>query len=440
PFITAVVVVGCYYLAWDMVTIWYMALCGIAVLLLLKDVTPLISLFLFMNIMISWKNSPSEVAGNSDYYFQPTVLVQLGILIGAYAAVAIFKVILSIKNKQLKPTPTLWGLCAFALAMILNGIFSQAYNAMNAVYGLFMAFFFLVIFALGSGNIKVEKSTFEKIAWAFIALSLCLILELMVAYLTYDGLFVDGRVDRVKLMFGWGVYNTMGMLLTISLPSAAYLAIRHKYGWIFTAYLMVLLACAYLTLSRQAILCGSVVFFLCVIAIFVKGKNEVAHGGIMLAGMIVAIILTKQYSDVINQTLESLSDNFFSGSGRIDLYKLGFSYFMEKPLFGVGFYVPVEQDPGFTGLDIIPRMYHNTVIQLLATGGVVAFATYVIHRAHTVISYAKNPTFERTYVALTIAALLMLNLLDNHLFYILPTLVYSMLVAVLVNSENAKTD
>lgn len=435
PFITALIVVACYYLSWDMVTIWYIGLCGMAILLLLDDITPIISLFLFMNIMISWKNSPSPVAGNSQYYFHPAVLAQIGIIIAVYVLIAIFKVVLSVKKGNFRLTPTFWGLCAFAFTMIVSGAFARGYTAMNLVYGLFMAFFFLFVFVLGSTNIKVNGQTFEKIAWGFIALSVCLIIELIVAYATYDGLIVDGRIIRGKLMFGWGVYNTMGMLFTISLPSAAYLAIKYNHGWVFTAYLAIIMLFTYLTFSRQAMLCGTIVFFLCVVAIFLKGKNDVAHGAVLLIWFVVVAILSKVFSGVINATLTNISENFFGGSGRIDLWKLGLEYFVKNPVFGVGFFAPVEGDPGSTGLEIIPRMYHNTLIQVLATGGAVALIAYLVHRAQTVISYFKNPTFDRTYVAFTIGALLVLSLLDNHMFYILPTLVYSMLVAVLINSE-----
>ena len=53
----------------------------------------------------------------------------------------------------------------------------------------------------------------------------------------------------------------------------------------------------------------------------------------------------------------------------------------------------------------------------------------------TIISFFKNPTEDRFFVGLVIASLLILSLLDNHIFYILPTLVYSFMMSVLVNSE-----
>jgi hypothetical protein len=83
-------------------------------------------------------------------------------------------------------------------------------------------------------------------------------------------------------------------------------------------------------------------------------------------------------------------------------------------------------------------MYHDTLLQFLGACGAVGLFAYGVHRSQTVISYVKNITVERTYIALTILALLLVSLFDNHLFYIFPTLTYSMIVAVMVNSEKLK--
>ena len=75
----------------------------------------------------------------------------------------------------------------------------------------------------------------------------------------------------------------------------------------------------------------------------------------------------------------------------------------------------------------------------MAVGGLFAIVPYVIHRIHTVISFVKNPSQDRFFVGLTIFALLILSLLDNHIFYILPTIVYSFMTAVLINSEKSRS-
>ena len=439
---TAAFTLLCYYLGWDIVIIWYMALCGAAVLLLLKDVTPLITIFLFMNIMISVQHSPTNMGGQipDEYFFQTAIVAQIGVAIGIFAAAGVFRLVTAIKNRTLRYTPALGGLCLFAAAMLLNGIANDNYDPMNALYGFFMAFMFLGIFCIVIGNITIGKDTFMYIAWAFMAITFCMILELGVAYLTYDNLWVEGGLNREALHFGWGMYNTMGMLITISVPSAAYLSYRYRYGYFFTFYMIALTGVAYATMSRQAILCCTVVTAVCALLILIKGRHKLINGGIFLAALACGAGVAFIYRDIVKEVIDMLLKNFMSGSGRDELYELGMQAFNSSPIFGTGFYHDLKNDPGFIGLSIMPDMYHNTIVELLAVGGVFAFVTYVIHRAHTVISYVKNPTAERTFVAVSIFALLILSLLDNHIFYILPTLVYSTLVAVLIGSEDVKKD
>lgn len=437
PFVTAVVTVGCYYLGWDLVTIWYMALCGIAVVLLLDDVTPIVSLFLFMNIMISRQNSPSCTVGGSQFYFQPAVVIQIGILIGVYAAAVVYKTVQAIVKKRFRPTPAFGGFVLLACAMLLNGLLSARYTPMNAVYGLFLAFCFLGIFVFGSGNTKITGETFVNVAWAFVIFSFALVLELVVAY--FQPGVIDGEtINRGLLMFGWGVYNTLGMLILLCIPFTVYLAGKYKFGWLFTGWFFILLIAAVMSMSRQAMIGAIFAFVSCVICLIVNGRNRKINIAVCVAVLILVAAVLFSKREIVDNVTDMLFGNFLDGSGRAGIWKSGFREFLSHPIFGTGFYnVPLSDDIDTVGLDIIPLMYHNTFIQLLASGGVVAFCAYIVHRVHTVISYVKNPSAERTYLVLAIACMLITNLFDNHLFYILPTLVYSMLIVLLIKSEKA---
>ena len=440
PFVTAIVTLACYYLSLDMAIIWYMALCGAFILVFSRDASPLITLFLFMNIMISMKNTPTLAGGNqpSDYYFQTHIVVQIGVAIGLFGCAGVYRMIRAALRGQIKRTPTLFGLCAFAAAIMLNGLFSEGYTAMNVLYGFFMAFMFLGVYAICSGSAEAGEGTFSRIAWAFVALSVCLVIELAVAYATYDGLWLEsGGIERSKLYFGWGMYNTMGMLLTISMPAAAWLAVRHKFGNAFTAWLVVLEICVFVSLSRQAMLCGTAIFAVCVVWILLKtgGRARWINCGIFAAAAVGAAVALGVNRGMVDEVIAMLTNNFFSGSGRDGLYEQALNVFFANPVFGNGFYRDLANDPGFIGLSIMPDMYHNTVLELLAAGGLVAFVPYVVHRMHTVISFVKDPSENRFFVGLVMFALIILSLLDNHMFYILPTLVYSYMTAVLIKSE-----
>ncbi|MDE6850556.1 MAG: hypothetical protein K2J54_04435, partial [Clostridia bacterium] len=98
----------------------------------------------------------------------------------------------------------------------------------------------------------------------------------------------------------------------------------------------------------------------------------------------------------------------------------------------VGFFTPGDLSHS------IPRMCHNTVFQLLSSCGLVGLAVYVFHRVQTVISFINNVTAERTLIALTMCVLLLMSLLDNHLFYFITTIQYSILLSLLAVTEKKK--
>ncbi len=439
PFLTAAVVLTCYYLGWDLVIFYYIAAAGILMLLLLDDVSPIIGVFLFMNVMISRKNSPSSTVNASNYYSQTANVVQIIVIISLFVLAVFYRVVLTGAKRKFKPTPIFYGLCVLAVAFVMNGVASAEYDLKNLAYGVFMAFFFLVIFTLMKDNVTPSKATFERIAWAFIALSVLLLIELTVAYLKY-GVIKDGHFYRTKLMFGWGIYNTMGMLLVFCIPSAAYLAGKYKYGFPFTVYAFVLFVASFFSLSRQAMLGAAVIYPVCTVILLVKGKNMITNLLITAACLIACIVVLGLKQDVlldyIIKTFKALFvDGELNGNGRMEIYRAAVNNFKSAPVFGTGFFVEIPGAANFVGLSIIPARYHNTFLQMLGACGALGITAYGVHRVQTIICYFKNLTVERTLIALTVCSLLLVSLFDNHMFNLLPTLVYSSLIAVLVKSQ-----
>ncbi len=440
PFATAAVNVLCYYLGLDLVIIYYTAIVGTLILILCDDLSPLISLFLFMNIMISKQHSPSYLTGGSDYYFQTAVLAQVIVCISALVIAVFYRIVKLYLERKFKATPVFYGLCALAIAFVMNGMFSADYKPTDLMYGAFMAFFFLGIYVLMKDNIKPCKELYERIAFGFIALSAVLILELVIAYATTENIFVNGVVNRELIAFGWGMYNTYGMLIVLCIPAALFLAAKLKHGYLFTVYSLVLVAAAVLCMSRQSMLTAVIIFPICIIILLVKGKYRVQNliiCGVAIAGLIAILgVFHNKVGEYLKNIFANIEvDGELNGSSRTILWRTAFKNFISAPLFGTGFYVYLPQAAPMVGLDIIPLMYHNTFMQLLASCGIIGLLAYVVHRIQTIISFLKKITFERTYIAVTLLALLIISIVDNHMFYILPTLVYSSLLSVMVRSE-----
>ena len=66
PFAGAAVMILCYYLSLDIVAIYYIGITGALTLLLLDDVTPVISSFLFICVFSSMKNTPFILTGGGS--------------------------------------------------------------------------------------------------------------------------------------------------------------------------------------------------------------------------------------------------------------------------------------------------------------------------------------------------------------------------------------
>lgn len=445
PFLNAVMTLLCYYLGWDIVLIYYIVIAGSAIFILCDDLTPVISIFLFISIIVSAKNSPSifnaghDESAVSDYYFKPVIYIQIIILVALFICAGVYRLGLTIAKKKFTLNPNFFGLCAFCVTLLLNGIFSKNYDTKNIVFGLMLVFFFLGIYSLLKDNLTINKAFYEKLALAFFALSLVLILELFIAYITIDNLIVDGHINRDKLTFGWGIWNTMGMMLVLCIPAVTYLAIIKKYGFIYTLYSALLFVSVILSCSRQSIVGAFLIYPLCLIILLVKGKDRIANLSIIGCALVAGIILLIVFKDTVLQYFillfkQIVVNGELDGSGRTQLWREAARYFRNNPFFGSGFFVHFSYQ-GDSGLGFIPLMCHNTFLQILSSCGLIGLAAYTLHRAQSVVSFCKNMTVDRAFIAITILTILVLSLFDNHLFNIFPTIIYSSLIAVLYSSE-----
>lgn len=453
PLVTAAVAVLGYYTGLELLTVWYLSICGTAILIFCKDLSPIICVFLFINVIISVQHSPlAEV--NSPYLSQPAVSGQIIAAIFIICAAIVYRFVLSLVRKQFKITPMFWGLLAFSLALTFGGIFYSHYTYMSLIFGFGLGAVFLCVYVFMSANLKLDDAAFKRIAYYFLIWFAVVALELVVAYFITDGLIVDGKVSRGKLIFGWGTYNNMGVFTTMTIPAWFYFARKYdKWGTAFFVGALFNLGMCFLSMARQAMVMGIIVFIVGCVWLLIRdrGKKRIINaailGGLCLIGLIGVAVL----HDKVGTFFSSLMAGLKTGNGRTRLWEQGMDNFLRHPLLGIGFYDPcaLEVYPGgslpqvgYYSSDSLatsdPYMCHNTIIQILSASGLVGLIAYVVHRMHTVFSYADNPTDERTFVALTVGALLLLSLLGNHIFGVLLTLIYSALIAALGVSEKEK--
>ena len=437
PFLTAIVVTVCYYLSLDIVTILYLGITGTLVLLLLDDISPIVNVFLFVNVFISWENSPSSVRGNSDYYLTPQILVPtvtiVAILIGAF----IFRFVKVCRNKKFRITPMFFGLVLLAIALLLNGLLNKDYIIYNILFAGVLAFAFLGVYCLVKDNLSGDRACVLRVCYALVALGLTMTVMLAEIYITNENIFVDGIINRSEIRFGWGVYTHYGVF-TMCIPAAVYLAYAKKLGFIYTAISFIFVITTVLSCCRHAMVSVAIIYPVSALVLLFKGKYKITNLCILAACLIGTFVFMGIFEEQVIDFFKTVYDNIIvdgklNGSGRMELFRQALEDFKNFPVFGRGFYKFLGDSK--IGFAIPPlNMYHNTVLEMMGSCGAVGLIAYLFHRLQTVICYFRKVTVERTFIVLIILALLISSLLDRHVLAIAPTLTYSLLIAVLVKS------
>jgi O-antigen ligase len=276
--------------------------------------------------------------------------------------------------------------------------------------------------------------------------------EVLHLYATNNA-FVDGIIYRGNIYTGWGCYNNIGAIISMSIPFSFYFAAKKKRSSIFLLIACLLFGMVVLSGSRGSLAGAMYAFVACFIFTDFHGyyKKEYRTTALVLLCLVagVCLLFPHRIAGIFNQMpniahLES-GALIVNDSGRFEVYKQGWNIFLRYPIFGQTFY-PIEYELcsfsySETFNSFFPPRWHNTIIQLLASCGIVGIIAYGYHRISTFVLYAKKRTFTNTYIFHFMMTLLIMSLLDCHFFNVGPVLFYSIALAVMeFGKEDAKKE
>ena len=121
-------------------------------------------------------------------------------------------------------------------------------------------------------------------------------------------------------------------------------------------------------------------------------------------------------------------------SGRDKVYVNGVKQLLESPGFGGSFYPRAEYAP-FDWAELedfssfFPPRWHNTLVQIGASCGLVGLAAYAFHRYQTIRLLLTQRSDEKLFVTVSLTVLLAASMLDCHFFNVGPAMFYSMALA-----------
>lgn len=367
-------------------------------------------------------------------------MICLAVLIGA---ALLFRIIRDRRTFFRKKYTLLSGMLGLLGAYLLSGLGSPAYPD-SALKNIFFAFLqgsvIIVPYFLFSGGVNWRKARQDYFAWVGFGTGCLLLCQIFWIYCS-NHVVVDGVIRREQIYTGWGMHNNIGGLLAMMIPFAFYLAAKYRRGWIGTVAGSAFLVGVLLTCSRSSILAGTAIYLVCIFLMLhyarSRRNNTIALAAVIVAVLLAVLLFHKQILQLFSDLLKIGMDP----STRDEIYLEGLKLFGQYPVFGGSFYSPGytpwewSTAAGFTGF--FPPRWHNTVIQLLASCGVVGLGAYLLHRVQTLRLFLRNSTKEKTFIGCALLVLLAGSMFDCHFFNLGPVLFYSMGLAFAENSTDS---
>ncbi|MBQ7386689.1 MAG: O-antigen ligase family protein [Clostridia bacterium] len=410
------------------------------------DLSPLMPLFVFCYIVPSQANNPGKSEESVFYGASGIILLTLV----SVAVILVFARIANDKNMGFKRLFTKKrmlapGMFFLGAAYLVSGVTSAHYSEYalkNIAFALIQFASIFLLYFVFTATVNYNKFNMSYLASIGVLMGLVVAFELVYLYLN-GGIISDGVITREHIYTGWGVYNNLGAIIAMAIPFAFYFATRARVAtpWILTA--LVLLAAAILTCSRGTMVFGVPVFIACLVITLLRAESKtevrIVTAILLVGAAVTAIIFSDKLAELFSKVpglFETSGDEtVIMDNARFDFYANGLEAFKNNPIFGQTFY-PVGYDVfDFSEIDkfssFFPPRWHNTVIQILASCGIVGMVAYLVHRVSTVVLFIKKRGRATTFIAISILALLLMSLVDCHFFNVGPVLFYSIMLAVM---------
>lgn len=327
------------------------------------------------------------------------------------------------------------GMLLLGGAYLLSGLGTQQLQTVgsrNLVFALMQFGSVFLLYFLLTGAVRWDQAPKAYLSWTGVCVGYVLLAELINIFIT-NGVIVDGEIERSRIFTGWGHYNNIGALLAMMIPFPFFLTGKGKHSGIFYLTAIAFLIGLLFTCSRGSILVGVCTYLASYTISLINSRRARANIAIHTFTALLAVAVFCLFHENLIRLFHNLLDIGLDPSNRNDIYAAGIQQFLEHPLFGGTFY-PIEY-PLFswsTSADFVslfPPRWHNTIVQVLASCGIVGLVAYCRHRFQTLQLFFSHPSSQKAFVLISIATLLATSLLDCHMFNVGPVLFYSMALA-----------
>lgn len=417
--------------------------CGLYISILGDDYLPIMPMVVCSYIAPSIFNNPGR-SEDSIFYPKNGGIYLLSIFL--LFVVSVF--VRLIRDKELGGRNFLfakrrffWGMVALGGAYVLAGAFSGRYfehGLNNLVFALLQFISIFVCYWFFTGSVRWDRAPRDYFAWCGFAVGFVVLFEILNIYIVGDVVNSAGVIildpEKSAIFTGWGNANNIGCMLAMMVPFAFCLARGRRNGWIFCILGVVMTVGVFFTCSRASILGALFATICCFVLILKSSKNRKANLIATISAVLFAIAVVIIFHETIIGLFWGLIDKKLDPSARNHIYYNGLKQFSELPIFGGSFFPAADAGiyewsnlEAFTSF--FPPRWHSTAIQLLASCGITGVLAYGFHRFQTIKLFLERRKTGVVYIGLAIVTLLLMSLLDCHMFNIGPVLFYSMALA-----------
>lgn len=409
-------------------------------------------LTLFANVLfiVSTQNSPGYGNG-SNYYTRPDILYPLIVAVCIMVACMIYRTVKDRKN--LKDGKLFIPMGVLCLALLLAGVGKQYYlSSVKAT--LMMSAALIVVYFVFTASVKRDENISEY--FSTLLAELCLLIALEVAFVYFLNMLHDGSFDgshdsrwKDRIITGWGVSNVSGELMACFLPFAFLRAEKSRHVVFYELVALISSTMIVFTLSRTGIMVGGVMAVVFIVKTIICRKEDkrtliltfACYMGFLLVAFI-ALIGYTDFNEVFKYFEDVISGKYTIDSGRFKIWQRRLNYFIESPVFGVGYARDFCSGKANSGL-VFSGFGHNMIIDAIGSGGifnVLALGTFIYFCVRTFI---KKSTTRFFTIAFAIAYF-SVSMLDTTyaipycLWFFTLVLVYTEKAALNYEKENGK--
>ena len=326
---------------------------------------------------------------------------------------------------KLKGGKFILGLLLASAAMIMGGIgFDWRAENILVVAGFCLLIVFVYVFFYSTAGEKLKEVALNS----FVASVMVLLLQITAYYFRQEDV-VQAVVNK-SLNVGWGISNNIAFVLSMLLPVLFYKTITSRLPFFYLA-----LACLdyfgiIFTMSRGNIIFGGLFMLFGMVFSFIKSRQKGKYLIALAVSLAIIAALAIAFKDVLVAVYEWLLEIKLDARGRVDLIKEGFEAFKSRPVFGIGFFHMHAE---------IPHWFHNSLVQILTSTGIVGSLLFIPFFYQRYMVVARNFNLCSFMMACSILLSGLYALMECNFFFVY-NLAFIMVEYIIIERERDTVD